>query len=48
MMQGMDYRRRKVIMNVRLVYGTICATATARGYSERIQSTSVDKMVADK
>ncbi len=30
------------------VYGTMCAAATARKYSEWIQSTSVDKMVTDK
>ncbi len=30
------------------VYGTMCAAATARGYSEWTQSTSVDKMVTDK
>ncbi len=30
------------------VYGTMCAAAAARGYSEWIQSTSVDKMVTDK
>ncbi len=30
------------------LYGTMCAAATARGYSEWIQSTSVDKMVIDK
>ncbi len=30
------------------VYGTLCAVATTRGYSEWIQSTSVDKMVTNK
>ncbi len=30
-MQCRDYqRRRRVIMNIRLVYGTMCAAATAR------------------
>ncbi len=29
------------------VYGTMCAAATARGYSEWIQSISVGKMVTD-
>ncbi len=30
------------------MYGTMCAAATARRYSEWIQSTSVDKMVTGK
>ncbi len=30
------------------VYGAMYAAATARGYSEWIQSTNVDKMVTDK
>ncbi len=41
-------KKERVIMNVRLVCGTMCAAGTVRGYGEWIQSTSMDKMVTDK
>ncbi len=35
-------------MDMRRVYGVMCAAATARRYSGWIQSNSVDKMVVGK
>ncbi len=48
-MQCRDYQRRKrIIMNVRLLCMVYVCCSNSEGDSEWIQNTSVDKMVTDK